>query len=313
MAGAARAETIRLKSGRVIEGTVVARTADAVKVDTGIGIPITYYLDEIENIPAAPPVRMMDSDQSLTSPAPAGLPAPAMETSPSAPAAAPQPPLKTPAPKQPIPVSSPVPHKTGKEMELYAQATTPAPPPAGPLNKDDYLRIQFERANALLKEDMLKVIESLKERVTREWRNFKDSHAVVKNLAEGPAGIPMGAGLWAGVYALLCFPLARIARRLQAGSCSWMAWVPILQIFLVIRIAEKSPVWFLFFFFPGANLFAFLFVWMSIARRLEQSHRLGYLMLVPGVNLFVLWYLALLPIPAPPKPQDSTDTGIRFE
>src|SRR3990167_5493623 len=51
-AGTAWAETIRLKSGLVIKGTIVERTADSIKVDTGLGIPVTYYLDEIEGMPA---------------------------------------------------------------------------------------------------------------------------------------------------------------------------------------------------------------------------------------------------------------------
>lgn len=299
MASVARAETIYLKSGLRVEGTIVARTADAIKVDTGIGIPITYYLDEIENIPAAP-AQAPGSNQTRTSPVPTGSPAAT-----PVPIVSLQPPLKTPPPKQPAPSSA---RKTGKEVELYAQAASPAwQTPRPRPSPDEYLKTQIERARALEK----KLIRQAVQHLARLWREWKDAHPSIKKVAEGPTGIPIGAGLWAGVYALICFPLARIARRLQASS--WMAWVPILQIFLIVRIADKSPVWFLFFFFPGANLFAFLFAWMSIARRLEQSHRLGYLMLVPGVNVLTLWYLALLPVPAPPKPQDSTDTGIRFE
>lgn len=44
------AETIKLKSGRIIDGKVVEHTADAIKVDMGIGVVTTYYLDEIESI-----------------------------------------------------------------------------------------------------------------------------------------------------------------------------------------------------------------------------------------------------------------------
>lgn len=44
------AETITLKSGNVVEGTIVERTDDFIKVDRGVGITVTYYLDEIESI-----------------------------------------------------------------------------------------------------------------------------------------------------------------------------------------------------------------------------------------------------------------------
>jgi len=43
------AETITLTSGKVIEGEIVERTDEFIKVDTGIGVITTYYLDEIKN------------------------------------------------------------------------------------------------------------------------------------------------------------------------------------------------------------------------------------------------------------------------
>ncbi len=43
------AETIVLKSGKTIKGKILEKTDSSIKVDIA-GIPITYYLDEIENI-----------------------------------------------------------------------------------------------------------------------------------------------------------------------------------------------------------------------------------------------------------------------
>ena len=307
-AGVAQAETIRLRSGQTIEGTVVERAEDSVKVDTGVGVLITYYLDEIEEIIAAP-AQPPRSEQAPTSPVPTDLPAttPVKTNQTPLPIVPPQPPLKTPPPKQLAPSAA---RETGKELELFAQATSPAWQ-APRLSQDEYLKTQTERARAIERELVRQAIQFLKEYLTRLWRGLKDAHPLIKITAEGPSGVPIAAGLWAGVYALLCFPLMRIAHRLKASG--WMAWVPILQIFLIIRIADKSSLWFLFFFFPGINLLAFLFAWMSIARRLERSHRLGYLMLVPGVNVLTLWYLAMLPVSTPPKPQSTIDTGIKFE
>lgn len=299
--GTAGAETIHLKSGLAIEGIIVGRTEDSIKVDTGVGVPVTYYLDEIEEIIAAPAPKPKTTQPpdvpSATEPMPVA----------TAPAPVSAPPLAGPTPTSTSTPSTMI-QKIEKKFPLYTNDIASLPPWQAPRpGQDEYLKTQNERARALEKKLIRQAIQYL----TRLWQGLKDAHPFIKKIAEGPSCVPIAAGLWAGVYALFCFPLARIARRLQASS--WMAWVPILQIFLIIRIADKSPVWFLFFFFPGANLFAFLFAWMSIARRLEKSHRLGYLMLIPGVNLLVLWYLALLPTPAPPKPQDSINTGIRFE
>jgi len=44
------AETIKLKSGKTIEGKIVERNDKFIKVDRGIGVGIPYYLDEIESV-----------------------------------------------------------------------------------------------------------------------------------------------------------------------------------------------------------------------------------------------------------------------
>ena len=55
----ALSETIRLKSGKTVEGEIVEKTSDYIKVDIS-GIPITYYFEDIENIgkePNLPPKK----------------------------------------------------------------------------------------------------------------------------------------------------------------------------------------------------------------------------------------------------------------
>lgn len=44
------AETVKLKSGYIHEGKIIEKTDKYIKLDMGIGVPITYYLDEIEAI-----------------------------------------------------------------------------------------------------------------------------------------------------------------------------------------------------------------------------------------------------------------------
>lgn len=48
--GTCFAETIQLKSGQVIHGKIVSQTSDAIKVDEGIDLPLTYFRDEITQI-----------------------------------------------------------------------------------------------------------------------------------------------------------------------------------------------------------------------------------------------------------------------
>lgn len=48
------AETIILKSGKKIEGKIVERTDEYIKVDSGIGMALTYFFDMIESIKETP-------------------------------------------------------------------------------------------------------------------------------------------------------------------------------------------------------------------------------------------------------------------
>ena len=294
--GTAKAETILLKSGQVVEGTIIARTDEYIKIDPGIGIPVTYYLDEIENAPAAPSagtpsqpdVAMTPALEKMdTFPAPQPPAAPAPETKPQA--------IRTPSAGTP------------KETELYEQALNPPSPFRRLLDKNTYLKEQWRLSNQRVRQAVLAISA---DRVAA-LKRFLNAHPRIKELTSGEAGLPVVIGLLAGMYALVCLPFMLIARKLHLNG--WMAWIPILQIFLLIRMAGKSLVWFLLFFLPVINLLAFLFAWMSIVRRLGQPRWFGYLMLVPGVNLLLLWYLALIPAPATPKRKDDIDTGIKFE
>ncbi len=47
---ASHAETIQFKSGDTVEGKIVEQTNEFIKVDLGVGVGITYYLDDIESI-----------------------------------------------------------------------------------------------------------------------------------------------------------------------------------------------------------------------------------------------------------------------
>jgi hypothetical protein len=66
------AETVVLKSGKTIEGKIIEKTNKSIKVDIE-GIPLTYYLEDIENIDgkkiAPVSVENTDSKKVVTTPA----------------------------------------------------------------------------------------------------------------------------------------------------------------------------------------------------------------------------------------------------
>jgi len=108
----------------------------------------------------------------------------------------------------------------------------------------------------------------------------------------------MGAGalfIWMLFY-LICYVymslvIMFIAKKTSTSN-SWMAWVPILNIYLLCKAAGKSIAWFILMFIPFINIIAVVIVWAAVAERLGKPAWWGILMLVPGVNLVIPAILA---------------------
>jgi len=76
---------------------------------------------------------------------------------------------------------------------------------------------------------------------------------------------------------------------------SWMAWVPLLNVVLMCRVARK-PLWYiLLLLIPIVNLVAAILIWMGIAKARGKGPILGVLMVVPLVNLVAAVAIAVGP------------------
>lgn len=98
--------------------------------------------------------------------------------------------------------------------------------------------------------------------------------------------------LWLIGYAYFAFCLQMIAGKTGNTEDSWMAWIPIVNIYLLCKMAGMPGWWVLLFFIPLVNIVIIVLVWMEIASALGKSNLLGLLMIIPFVNLIVLGYLA---------------------
>ena len=96
---------------------------------------------------------------------------------------------------------------------------------------------------------------------------------------------------WAAVYVYCGLAFMTIATKTGTEN-PWMAWVPILNLWLMVQIAEKEAWWIILFFIPVLNLVAAIVVTMAIAERVDKPSWWGILVIVPGVNLIVPGYLA---------------------
>lgn len=91
------------------------------------------------------------------------------------------------------------------------------------------------------------------------------------------------------VYIVVAVGLSMLAARLGMRG-GWMAWVPVLNLFLLCRMARSSFVWVLFALVPIAGLGALAYLGARVARRLGMSAAVGVLWGVPFLG-------ALVPIP----------------
>ncbi|MGB6429971.1 MAG: DUF5684 domain-containing protein [Candidatus Acidiferrales bacterium] len=96
-------------------------------------------------------------------------------------------------------------------------------------------------------------------------------------------------GLAAYVYMALA--LQTIAQKTSTEN-AWLAWVPILNIILMLNIAKKPLWWILLCLIPLVNIVIIIMVWMAIAEARGKPNWWGILIIIPVAQLIVPGYLA---------------------
>ncbi|MBS1718365.1 MAG: hypothetical protein JSS72_11605 [Armatimonadetes bacterium] len=92
-------------------------------------------------------------------------------------------------------------------------------------------------------------------------------------------------------YILFALPLYAMGKKIGSNN-PWFAFVPILNILLMLEIGGKPMWWIILMFIPCVNAIVAVIVWMAIAEAMDKPSWLGLLMLVPGVNFLLPFYLA---------------------
>jgi len=94
-----------------------------------------------------------------------------------------------------------------------------------------------------------------------------------------------------GLYIYMSLALQTIANKTGTAN-AWLAWIPVVNLFLLLSIAKKPLWWFLLFLIPLVNLIFLVIVWMEVAKACRKPDWLGVLMIVPLVNIVLPGYLA---------------------
>jgi len=93
------------------------------------------------------------------------------------------------------------------------------------------------------------------------------------------------------VYVYVALALQTIANKTNTEN-AWFAWIPILNIILMLNVAKKPIWWIILCLIPLVNIVIYIIIWMGIAEARNKPNWWGILMIVPVANLIVPGYLA---------------------
>jgi len=108
----------------------------------------------------------------------------------------------------------------------------------------------------------------------------------------GGAGAALGI-LLIGVafYCYVAISLQTMARKTGTPD-GWLAWIPIVNLYLMCKIGGKPGWWLILFFLPFINIVVTILVWIGMAEARGKPGWLGVLIIVPFVDLIIPGYLA---------------------
>jgi len=106
-------------------------------------------------------------------------------------------------------------------------------------------------------------------------------------------------GLAFYVYSAICLML--IAKKTGTPN-GWMAWLPILNLYLMCKVAGKSGAWILLLLLPVINIIVIVILWAAISERCGNPGWWGILMLISPINLIIMGVLAFSKSSAVPAP-----------
>jgi len=97
--------------------------------------------------------------------------------------------------------------------------------------------------------------------------------------------------LLVAMYVYCALAIQTIAQKTHTEN-PWLAWIPIVNIVLLLNIAKKPIWWIILFLIPVVGIIIAVIVWMAVAEARNKPNWWGILIIIPGVGLIVPGYLA---------------------
>ncbi|MCA9407587.1 MAG: hypothetical protein KC733_02770 [Candidatus Omnitrophica bacterium] len=281
-------DTILLNSGQSVKGTIIKRSDDSIKIETDLGLDITYFTEEIKSINGKE-VQNQTETKKIAEPHILS---------------------ETHAPSE---TSTSQFQKTFQDAEKILE----------PLKEQSK---KLENALEEVSADLPEQIENFKEEFSQQFDVQREKILSKVEDLEYEDRIQTflkmyPENFWKLMFfcwLLSCFPLMRIANLLQSDH-SWLAWLPGFHFFLIINMGERSKAWFFLLILPllllgasflltieaapkifllGVVLFSFntfvipIILWLSIVEKLQRPKIIGLFMSVPIVNIILIYYIA---------------------
>jgi len=92
-------------------------------------------------------------------------------------------------------------------------------------------------------------------------------------------------------YVYMALALQTIATKTNTEN-SWLAWIPIANVVLMLNIGRKPLWWIVLLLIPLVNIVVGIIVWMAIAEARGKPGWWGILVIIPVIGVIVPGYLA---------------------
>lgn len=101
-------------------------------------------------------------------------------------------------------------------------------------------------------------------------------------------------------HLLLAVPIYVIGLK-TGHQYRWLAFVPLVNLWLLCDIADREPWWILVMCNPVAGILAWGYIWSGVCEMMGKPDWIGYLMIIPVVSIAVAFYIAFHEEPEPPN------------
>jgi hypothetical protein len=127
-----------------------------------------------------------------------------------------------------------------------------------------------------------------------------------------------GLAMWLvlfGAYLYFAYAIYKIAQKTGHSSNAWWGFIPILNVFLLVKMTKRPMYWFLLCLVPFVNIVIFAILWIDIAKACSQPPIWGFLTILPLINFVSVGVLAFSPPPSThfptekPAPREPAQVG----